>query len=356
MRSRTRSSRGVAALAALTVLSVGCGDERSASREPTGTPSTTSSTTAVADGPPPFPAPSPASVGLELPTDCPLPWLPVYAQVVQNPPSGNPLTEVPPGEGAPIDPLTRRSSPPDTDGDGAPDQVLEGVDDGSSFGLRRSDGDLVLAVDGGTVGAPGGASWVGDLDGDDRDDLLVFVADGTSDRYPDVVVSGAVGAGRHDPREVGVILPPTPILPVGDVDADGADDLVIANSDDELVVVSGRDVLATPGGSLERDTTPISSLPDDVKGVVFLGEERPVPVVPAAADDGSGATELTLLTEPPIVLRTDRVPGIPDGEVSAFLTDGQRYVRLTNIPGRAVDHVEFIWNLDDPCAGPTPTG
>jgi hypothetical protein len=350
----------VAALAALAVVAVGCGDEQPAGQGPSSTvESTTSSTAAEPEEPPPFPAPSLESVGLELTADCPLPWLPVYAQFVQSYPVAEPLTEVRPEEGTPIDPVTRRLQPPDSDGDGAPDQILDGVDEGRSLGLRRSDGDLVLSAEGASIGSFGGSPWVGDLDGDGRDELLVFLADREEFEDQTYVVPGTVPAGRHDPRAVAVRLPTEeggPVVPIGDVDGDGADDLVISDPSQELVVVSGPVVMAAVGGTLDADTRPIASLPSDVRGVVLLGDDRPVPVVPAAADDGSGATELTLLTEPPIVLRTARVPAVVEAQITAFRTDGQRYVKLATTMDRSGMTTEFIWNLDDPCAGPTPAG
>jgi hypothetical protein len=359
MRHRTRSSRVVAALAILAVVAAGCGDEQPVAQESSSTvESATSSTAVTPDELPLFPAPSLKSVGLEVPADCPLPWLPVYAQSVQSYPVAEPLTEVPPDEGTPIDTSTRRLQPPDSDGDGSPDQILEGVDDGRSLGLRRGDGELILAAEGASIGAFGGSPWVGDLDGDGRDELLVYLANREEFEDQIYVVPGSVLAGRHDPRTVAVRLPvgpDQPVVPIGDVDGDGADDLVIAGSSQQLVVFSGPSVMGADGGTFDAETTPIASLPDDVRGVAFLGD-RPVPVVASAVDDDSGATELTLLTAPPIVLRTDRVPGVVEGQVSAFLTDGQRYVKLATQMDRSGSSVQFMWNLDDPCAGPTPAG
>ena len=171
---------------------------------------------------------------------------------------------------------------PDTDGDGVADVALEGVDDGAAFALARGDGELVLAVAGGSVGAPGGASWAGDLDGDGRDELLVFVADGSGAAdHPLYVVPGAIPAGRHDPRAVGARLPAfagMPAAPLGDVDGDGNQDLLLPRSSDELMVVSGTIIMDALGGAVRDDVAPLVALPADVRSALLLGDARTVPV------------------------------------------------------------------------------
>ncbi len=183
-----------------------------------GSATTTAPTTSTEDGaadPPGFTPVPIADIGLSVPPDCPMPWLPVYAQDEKSYPVSIRPTEVRPGDGTPIPDLVElRFQSPDTDGDGVADVQLEGVDDGAAFALARGDGELILAVPGGTVGAPSGASWAGDLDGDGRDEVLVFVADGSDDGdHPLYVVSGATSAGRHDPRIVGARLPAAAGMP-----------------------------------------------------------------------------------------------------------------------------------------------
>src|SRR3546814_7520109 len=96
-------------------------------------------------------------------------------------------------------------------------------------------GELRLARAGGSVGSPGGQTWLGDLDGDGHDEVIVYVTtlptEGDLDPlvYDLVIVPGSTDPGTHDPADVGVRLPfgvsGPPVIPVGDHDGDGADDV-----------------------------------------------------------------------------------------------------------------------------------
>jgi hypothetical protein len=348
------------AVVSLVMVAGACGDDTPAAEEGPdaieSVDSTVSSTVAAPAEPPPFPAPSLESVGLSLPDACPLPWLPVFAQLVQSYPVEQPLTEVRPELGTPIDAATLQRQAPDSDGDGTPDEVLEDLDGGAAFGLRRGDGEVIFAVEGGAVSPWGFGSRAGDLDGDGRDELFVHVS--RDQTYDLLVVPGSVPPGRHDPREVGTGLLSSSdlwLVPVGDVDRDGAEDLMFAHADRGPIVASGTAVMDAVGGTL-TDPTSIATVPPDLRGVVLLGDESPVPVpLVTTGVDATGAAELRVLTDPPITLRTDRVPAV-DAQVFGFQTDGQRYVRLMTDMDRSGNWTEFIWNLDDPCAGPTAAG
>jgi hypothetical protein len=59
------------------------------------------------------------------------------------------------------------------------------------------------------------------------------------------------------------------------------------------------------------------------------------------------------------VLETDRIPwevghGRPDA-VSLETVDGHRYVWLEVDGGRSGTLLSWAWDLDDPCAAPTPS-
>lgn len=368
-----------AGLAALLVgaVAAGCGSEDvgpaadSAPMASTSTPAATRTpgptsrspeTTVAEPGFTPLPL---AAVGLSIPSDCPTPWLPVYAQDEVSYPSSQPPTEVPPVDGSPIPDLESLGfQPPDSDGDGAPDEVLEAVDGGTAYALRRSDGDLVLAVEGGSVGAPGGAAWVGDLDGDGRDELLLFVAEGDGVDRPLYVVPGSTPAGRHDPRSIGVELPVAvggPVSGLGDLDGDGAGDLLLRRGDDDrLTVLSGAVVMDAAGGAVPADARPLASLPGDVRTALLLGDGRAVPVRLIDADGDPGATDLVLVTDPPVVLRTAReqldVSTAFAARITAFENVDGRHVQLATPDTRSGTRLVLAWNLDDPCAGPTPAG
>jgi len=366
LRSAGRVGSVALAVALLGAMTAACG---SGGSDPLadGTDATAVTTTTIqpvlttADAPEFTPVPL-ADIGLSIPADCPTPWLPVYAQDETTYPVSVPPAEVRPSGGTPIPDLeTLRLQIPDSDGDGTPDEQLEGIDEDRTFALRRGDGDLVLAVDGGTVGAAGGASWVGDLDGDDRDEVLVFVAEGDRLDYPLYVVPGSTPAGRHDPRSVGVRLPATagqPVSGTGDLDGDGVGDLLLPRADTELMVVGGTIIMDALGGAVANDVEPLVTLPGDVRSTLLLGDARAVPIRVTAVDGDPDATDLVFMTEPPIVLRTDRDALAPDaagaGRITAFENEDGRHVQFAMPGTRSGTQLVFVWNLDDPCAGPTP--
>jgi len=312
-----------------------------------------------ADGPAPLPATPLDAVGLEIPPGCPTPWPPLYGETEDNYPSPDPSTARRQALLASAE-LRYGSADgwdADTDGDGAPDRLLESVEDGTAFGLHRSDGDLVLAVPGGSVGAPGGRSRAGDLDGDGRDEVLVYVADGTNGSYPLHVVPGAVPAGRHNPRVVGTRLPfdtTALVLPVDDLDGDGRDDLAMPGADGGFLIVGGATVLAAAGGALPAGA-PAHRFPGAPVAVLPLGDPaRPVPLVQA----NPGAKELTLHTEPPVVLAVgvdEEVPTDMTGiDVRLLEGDDGRLLQLATPGNRDGGSFVAVWNLDAPCAAPVP--
>src|SRR3546814_12531704 len=77
----------------------------------------------------------------------------------------------PPVEGASINVRERSYEAPDVDGDGEPDAVTNGGDEVIVSGAA---GELRLARAGGSVGSPGGQTWLGDLDGDGHDEVIVY--------------------------------------------------------------------------------------------------------------------------------------------------------------------------------------
>ncbi len=349
------------------LLAAGCGDadvvgsEADESR-PTGSvadTTTTSSPTSGAGGAPLEP------LGLSIPSDCPVPWEPVYAATESTYPVSVPTSEVRPERGESLDVGSRRFDPPDTDGDGNADAVGDTATSGETVVITRADGDLVLAAEGAVVGTSGGMTWIGDLDGDGRDELLVFSsAEQTSDGgYPLYVVPGSTPTGRHDPAVVGVQLPGTSyvaVMPAGDQDGDGTDDVLLSVGA-AARVVSGALVMAPgPGGALEEVPAAVPGTPEGwVSGVVQMVPDQP-PVLVLLADELDGGVTLELWTEPGVVLRTSRVPVTLDAarvmQMTAYRSGEDRIVELASQMDRTGNSTAWAWNLDDPCAGPTPAG
>jgi hypothetical protein len=302
------------------------------------------------------------SLGLSIPRDCPVPWEPVYAGTEYTYPSTVPAFEARPERGDSLDVLTRRFDPPDTDGDGTPDIVGDTATSGETVVITRTDGDLVLASDRGVVGTSGGMTAIGDLDGDGRDEVLVFSsADGPVDGgYRLYVVPGSTPSGRHDPAVVGVRLPGstgTPLLPAGDQDGDGTDDVIVWAGDSARVVGGASLMAPGPGGALD-DPAAIPGTPDGwVIGVVQLAPDHP-PVLVLLTDGPDGAAALELWTEPRVVLGTRRAPLSLDSArgmapVTAYWSGENRVIELASQMDRSGATTAWAWSLDDPCAGPT---
>jgi hypothetical protein len=353
---------------AMVLLAAACGEPEEVGRRVDDGSPTTSSPDVTTTSPVPSggAAPSLESLGLSIPQDCPVPWGPVYAQSEVHYPDTLPTSEARPERGESLDVLARRFDPPDTDGDGTADVVGDTATTGETVVISRTDGDLVLAADGGTIGTPGGVTWIGDLDGDGRDELAVFSsaeepADGG---YPIYVVAGSTPNGRHDPAAVGVRLPVSSgawLLPAGDQNGDGNDDLLMAAGDAGRVVDGPQVMAPGPGGVLDGVPAAVPGTPDGwINGVVRLAPDRPPVLVRLTGQEGDGVT-LELWTDPGVILATRRVPltldrarGMPP--LTAYRSGGDRIIELASQMDRSGATTAWAWNLDRPCAGATPAG
>ncbi len=324
-------------------------------QQPDGT-TTTTTTPDVTVGPP-----TPEAVGLAVPDGCD-PWGPFHA--VASTYGGEPATvgAAVPRDGS-IDVLAKRFDAPDTDGDGAAD-VVQG--ETGQVDVRRGDGTVTLARTGGSVGTPGGQRWTGDLDGDGRDELLVFATNrsggGTLEVY---LVPGTVAVGQHDPADVGILLPWEPnflVWAVGDHDGDGADDVAVP-ADSGAVVVTGPSLLAPgPGGTVGADD--LDRLRDAPMGFLGVLELAPgaSPVFVTATDvGGDPATriEVQVLTDPPLRLRIGGLEAIGGGwgsfgSASGYRSGGDLVVTYEFSGGRSGYGATWHWNLDQPCLAPAP--
>lgn len=151
----------------------------------------------------------------------------------------------------------------DTDGDGVVDDQALSADD-RRLTIGRASGDLVLTVpEGHRIGNAFAVTVTnGDLDGDGRSDVVLDVIDVAEGTRAADVVAGATPDGTHAVADVAARLFATrpgqqaaaPQV-VGDVDADGRDDVVgqvyVDGSTPRLLVWLGADVDITPGAGAE---------------------------------------------------------------------------------------------------------
>ena len=340
-----RGRGAVAGSSALLVVAVmaaaiGCGSDEpdakpSADRAPaTSAPSTTpaaTATPATTATPPRWPAVARRDLDV-VGAACPAPQDPVHVQRSRYPdPTATTEGTAPPPTGAlfdgssiPTDPaldvLVRRwSSEPDTGG----------------------------------VGGGYGPYWIGDLDGDGADETALLRTEPSAttggSRTPVVVVP----AGGDAPTD-GIALPVDAsqgerALGVGDLDGDGADDLLVLAR--EGVVVSGRDVVSGgPGSALTQLPPPLAVL-----------DVRPVGILQLVAETGPvlvhlDGDRLVLGTDPELALRLapDTIgTGSGTAQVGAYRSGGHRIVVLGTDDGRSGGRQVQMWDLDAPCPGVT---
>lgn len=357
----------VTVVAAMVLLAAACGDPEGVGRGVGGGSPTSSSpeTTTTLPAPSGGAAPLLEALGLSIPQECPIPWGPVYAQSEVIYPETLPTSEARPERGESLDVLARRFDPPDTDGDGTADVVGDTATTGETVVISRTAGDLVLASDGGAVGTLGGASWIGDLDGDDRDEIAVFSSSEelTDGGYPVYVVPGSTTSGRHDPAAAGVRLPVSSrawLLPAGDQNGDGNDDLLMSAGGAGRVVDGSQIMAPGPGGVLEEAPAAVPGTPEGwFNGVVQLAPDEPPVLVKLAAREDDGVS-LEMWTDPVVILATRRVPLTLDQargmQLTAYRSGGDRLIELASGMDRSGATTAWAWNLDRPCAGATPAG
>jgi hypothetical protein len=297
---------------------------------------------------PSLPAVPRSSLGIADSSACPEPWSPISAKVTGGPTEGSspPVDER-------LDLLGRTPEAPDTDGDGRPDRVSstgEGLIH-DKLAVTRAHGDLVFGRAGGVVLAPGGHPWIGDLDGDGLDELLLYVGEEDPDVPPFlVVVPGSLPDGPYDPVQVGAILPVSAnsiVSAVGDLDGDGGDDLAL-QLDSGRAVVSGVAVLAGRGTREVTDPVPIAAGQQRFHDPLWLGDAAPV-----FSDVTEDHREVVLHTDPPVRLGFTGVePPLPGHHVrvGAFRSGGDRIVMAEQAIVRG-PVATWYWNLDDPCTG-----
>lgn len=244
------------------------------------------------------------------------------------------------------------AAPPDSDGDGVPDEIVakERFDDPAV--VVRGDGRLELTQ-------PGMASFISgvdDLDGDGRDELVVVMEDAESTESGTTVraylVPGSTPPGTHDPAEVGVRLA-TGVFSTDDRDGDGVPELIEHAFTGPTRVFSGAAVIALGPGGDATGLEPMFGLPGVLQAVADLGEGRTV-LVTGEMDDGDGPAGLLHVGDEAGVrsFTTAPEPWVPD-YVSTFgslhLIDGPDGMHLDLYQSDRSAARAYRWALDAPC-------
>lgn len=355
-----RAVRGLVASGMAALALVGC--TSSASTDAAPEPADTTATTV--GGPSPWVAPTPADLAIE---ECTAARPPVFAErdVYQQGTTTNGLRP-PPDDTAvtsfdpPADPALSLFARAHGRRDPA--------DDSGAIVVQHAGGEpTVLGGKGMVVGFPGGRSWIGDLDGDGVDEVMVIsTRPGGSTLageggMPVVIVPGTVAPGLQDPFAVGITLPIDGAQGqgahgVGDIDGDGADDVAVPVADGTTsVVVSGRDLMAAgAGGSITEVPTPISA--GDPAWSPGAGTTDGLLSLAPGARPVAGvltAEALYLSTQPATVLRIDEsvAAGGSLPVLSAYRSGGHRIVTLRSDAGRSGVTLTQMWDLDGVCPG-----
>lgn len=274
---------------------------------------------------------------------CPQPWSPWFQASTYPPPDDLPDL------GTSVLAAARE---PDTDGDGAPDEITDAADL-TALIIQRGDGtvtitpgathDLVLRSSYGP--APG------DLDGDGRDELVVAV-DQQGEQY---LLPGTTPPGTHAIEDVGVFLDGfgNSFGYVGDQDGDGGDDLAFdvltAPGEVSQVVYSGADLLAPGAGSSVTAPTPIATFEGTDLVAARFDPAGPTVIITGARTPGGSAVTVHA-PGAPIELVAAGIVGEYTGGVGtigAWVRNGQRLVSIS--PSDRSGSELAVWNLDDPC-------
>ena len=242
--------------------------------------------------------------------------------------------------------------PPDTDGDGTPDEIVpRGVVTDPSV-LIRGDGTLTFERPGANVSAP---ENVGDLDGDGRDDVAVSIEPDASTATEGYIVPGATPVGSHDPADVGVRVTPW-LHSIPDRDGDGIPDLVDAPEDGPIRIWSGAALVAPGAGGDARAVPPFLELPGTLLGFADLDGAMPVILTGEVGGtpeqgiirlfDETGSKAFT--TAPHTFYRADTSPF---GAIRIQVSGEGTFLTLSS--SSRSGGASYLWRVDDPCGAPT---
>lgn len=240
----------------------------------------------------------------------------------------------------------------DTDGDGEPDVISPKERYTDPAVLTRGDGELRFVRE----PLEAGVHPLGDVDGDGRDELVVVLSpDSPEPSFDDAeyyVVPGATAPGAHDPAEVGTRVHGAPLL-LEDRDGDGIREVLSPDAAGTRVL-RGSEV-TDPGGDA-RDTAPLFAVPGALLGFADLGGPLPALVTGEVPTPQSAAGVLHVADE----TGDRRFTTAPEhwvpsytaqfGTLSVLVSDAGTFLALHQSDRGAAR--AYLWRLDDPCAPP----
>lgn len=248
---------------------------------------------------------------------------------------------------------------PDMDGDGKVDQVEIDLSSGEQvLVVTRGDGVVRVAFPGANIGDLTNYP-VGDLDADGRDELVFLARDAVDGSDRSFVLPGATPVGDHQALDVAIEIPDYRLVAVGDqVDGPGTD--VIVHEPGPAVsggtignVISGQDLMA-PGPGHAADLTPRAwAVPGMTTAVVDVGDQRPAMVSLGLTADGDGQVRAALTRNGvPTVFATAGPRSRSLFGATAVQVGDHRYLLASGVDRGGSSVV--IWDLEDPCIGLPP--
>jgi hypothetical protein len=233
--------------------------------------------------------------------------------------------------------------PLDSDGDGIPDTVAL-----SGSSLDRGDGTVTFESSGNLVTRPANA---GDLDGDGRDEILLYV-----DTPGDVsawVVPGTVSPGTHDVASVGIRINLALAAPVADRTGDGIDDLMqwtLTFVSPLTTITSGASIMAVGAPGDARSVAPFLSMPG---WFVAFAQLSPGPPSIITATYVPNAIELRIGHDASApVFTTAPAPDFSGGQFgvdirSVLVSDDGTFMIGQTSSRSGIE--SYLWRLDQPC-------
>jgi hypothetical protein len=248
-----------------------------------------------------------------------------------------------------VDVVLQLQVPPlDSDGDGVADTFPT---DGS-VGVIRSDGTVTFESPGNLVSWPANA---GDLDGDGRDEIWLYVTGPTNALVGTWVVPGTVSPGTHDVSTVGIRINDAITTPVADRTGDGIADLMqytlppFGSPVPPLTTItSGTAIMAVGAPGDARSVTPVLSTPGTFVGAFAQLSFGPPTIITATrAPDG---VEFRIGDGPRFT--TAPAPDLSGGQGlgdirHVFVSDAGTY--MIGATGSRSGFEQYLWRVDRPC-------